>query len=149
MSLQTVEKLTPEEFRRKIAGLENQTKIKEADRQNLRDEAVRFSTILARLFSDDLDRMTLWERIGSALVVSVAKCGGDIDAFVNHALAHIHASPASVAASEEILQVIETYGTRPSDWKAEYLSYISRHHYIILVHARARWNEVKSRRKEL
>ncbi|MDO6383440.1 hypothetical protein [Leptospira santarosai] len=149
MSKQGIEQVTAEEFRRKLAGLEDKDKLNVNDKQNLKDEAVRLATIFARLFSDDLDRITLWNRIGSALSSACSKANDDIELFVNYCLEHIKADSSSVAASEELGQVISSFETRTTTWKKQFISYISKNHFIILVYARAKWIEIKDGKKEL
>ncbi|EMO53888.1 hypothetical protein [Leptospira noguchii] len=150
MSTQTIDKLTPEEFRRKIAGFTDQMKrINETDKQNLKEEAVRLCSIFASLFGDELDRMTLWERINNALVTAIAKSGSDLDAFVNCALDFIKSDPARVAASDALSSFLDMIASRNDVWRKEFLSYISKHHFILIVHARKRWNEYKEGKIEL
>ena len=52
-------------------------------------EAIRFCSILASVFGEDLDRMTLWDKIGNALVSACSKSPDDIDAFINNCLISI------------------------------------------------------------
>ncbi|WP_078124028.1 hypothetical protein [Leptospira alexanderi] len=149
MSNQEIEQITAEEFRRKLAGLEDKDKLNNNDKQNLKDEAIRLATIFAKLFSDDLDRMTLWNRIGSAMISACSKANDDLELFVNCCLEHIKAESSHVAASEELAQIILSFETKTVTWKKQFISYVSKNHYIILVYARAKWIEIKSGKKEL
>jgi hypothetical protein len=105
------------------------------------DETVNFVSILPEVFSDDLDRKTLWERIGNSLLVSLAKAGGDIELFINFCLEFIKAESGKVAANENLSSFINIAMSRPTEWKNQFLSTIEKKHYLIVVKARARWNE--------
>lgn len=107
------------------------------------DEIVRFVSILPEVFSDDLDRKTLWERIGNGLVTSLAKAGGDFELFINFCLDYVKADSGKVAANENLNMFIESALIRPDEWKTQFLTSIEKKHYLIIVKARARWNENK------
>lgn len=109
----------------------------------IKDEAIRLCSILPKLFSDDFDRKTLWERIGNGIISSVKKCGGDYEEFVNLVLEFIKAEPGQVAACEELENFLTAMETKPKEWKEQYLRLMERKHNIILVYARQRWNAEK------
>lgn len=106
----------------------------------MRDEAINFCSTLAGLFGDDLDRKTLWERIGNGIVASVAKCGGEIEVFMNEMLDYIKADPGKVAASKNMEMHIQMFATRPKEWKDAFLKIMETRHFIIVVKARTLWN---------
>lgn len=107
------------------------------------DETVNYVSILPEVFSDDLDRKTLWERIGNGILVSLAKAGGDFELFINFCLEFIKAESGKVAANENLSMFINVAMSRPVEWKNQFLSTIEKKHYLIIVKARARWNENK------
>lgn len=111
--------------------------------------AVRFASILASLFSDDLDRKTLWERIGNGMVTAIAKANGDYEKFVSYCLDYIKAEPGKVAASVPLMQIMETMAVRPAEWKSAFLNYIETRRFLVLIKARAHWQEAKDGRVEL
>ncbi len=101
--------------------------------------AIRFVSILASLFGDDLDRLKIWDRIGAGLIVAVTKAGGDWQAFINHCLAHIKADPGRVASSTPLAELIAFMDGEPDEWRKHFLRLIESRHYLLLVKARARW----------
>lgn len=104
---------------------------------------VRFCSILASLFGDDLDRKTLWERIGNGIVVCSAKCGGDWEAFVNEMLQYIRAEAGRVAASKQIDAFLEDMTAKPAAFREAFLRALEAKHLLIIVKARAVWNAAK------
>lgn len=107
------------------------------------EEIVRFVSILPEVFSDDLDRKTLWERIGNGLIASLAKAGGDFELFINFCLEYVKADSSKVAANENLSAFINSALIRSPEWKVQFLTAIEKKHYLIVVKARARWNENK------
>lgn len=137
----SVDLLTAEEFRRKLAGMVDPRRtMPEMELDAVKDEAINFCSTLASLFGDDLDRKTLWERIGNGIVTSVAKCGGEIEVFMNEMLDYIKADPGKVAASKNMEMHIQMFATRPKEWKDAFLKIMETRHFIIVVKARTLWN---------
>jgi hypothetical protein len=110
----------------------------------IKDEAVKFCSILAEVFGEDLDRKTLWERIGNGLVVASAKCGGDWELFVNEILKYIKAEPGKVAANKRLSSFIDTMIVRPKVWHEQFVRECSTKHMFICVKARVLWNGRKN-----
>ena len=102
----------------------------------MKDETVRFVSILPELFGDDLDRKTLWERIGNGLKSAIAKSGGDFEVFINNTLEYIRAEHGKVAANEHIEMFINMALTRPKEWKEQFMRTIEKKIFMILVKAR-------------
>jgi hypothetical protein len=138
-------------FRRKLAGLADpERKIEAAEKVEVKEAAIRLCSIFANLFGESLDRITLWEKIGSALRTSCAKVSDDdLDRFVTLCLEHIQAEDSKVAACAALMQMIETFAVRPSEWKYAFTAYINTHRTALLVHARSRWESVKKGTVEL
>lgn len=144
--------LDTEALRRKLAGLADPLprSVGKGEQTEIRDLASRFCSILAHLFSDSLDRLTLWDRIGSALKTALAKVSDDdCDRFVTLCLEHVQADAGKAAACEPLGQVIATLDGRPPEWRHAFLQYIGTHGYSVLVHGRRRWEMVKSKEAEL
>lgn len=138
-------------FRRKLANLvDPERKIEATEKVEVKETAIRLCSIFANLFGESLDRVTLWERIGSALRTSCAKVSDDdLDRFVALCLEHIQAEDSKVAASAPMLTMIEVFASRPSEWKYAFMAYINTHRTPLLVHARSRWEQVKKGTVEL
>ena len=99
---------------------------------------------MASLYGDDLDRKSMWERIGNGIVVCSAKCAGDWEAFVNQMLQYIKADGARVASSKGLQTVLEEIIPKTKAWKESWLRCMETRHYLIIVQARAVWNSAKS-----
>jgi len=95
------------------------------------------------MFSDDLDRKTLWERIGNGMMTSIAKSGGDFETFVNCCIEYIKAEPGKVAANENLESWLGMALSRPKEWKNQFMRTIEKKNFLVLLKARARWNENK------
>lgn len=139
-----IQQLSPHEFRQKLAGLiDPLKKVDEYEVGAMKDEAVRFISILPEIFSDDLDRKTLWERIGNGLKNSIAKSGGDFEAFINNAIEFIKADPGKVASNDNLEMFLASSLTRPEEWRQQFLRIIETRYFLLIVKARAQWNEKK------
>jgi len=110
----------------------------------IKEETVKFCSILAELFGDDLDRKTLWERIGHGLIVSSAKCGGDWELFVTQMLEYIKADPGRVAANKNLSHWIDSMETKPNEWHEQFIRECSAKYMFICVKARMLWNAQKA-----
>lgn len=141
--------LTTEQFRQKLAGLlDLQEQMAVESKQTIRLLAIDFVSSLPRVFGDDLDRKTLWDRIGSGLQTAYAKtASGDVEFFVSEVLRHIHAGTAA-AREESIGVVISSLIALPESERQAWITYCSTHMPVLLVHARARWEEAKELRRE-
>jgi hypothetical protein len=107
------------------------------------DEAIRFCSILPELFGKDLDRKTLWERIGNALSSSAQTCGGDWELLIAKTLEFIKADKGQAAANQNIYNLIELFGSRPKEWQDRFIHICEMKAIIITVKARQIWNENK------
>lgn len=105
--------------------------------------------MLAHLFGESLDRLTLWERIGSAIATSYAKASNDFEIFVAKCLEHVKAEDGKVAACSALSDLLQTIGLREIEYQKSFVQYLHTRRLILLVHARERWEEVKAKRIEL
>lgn len=113
-------------------------------RQEIRDLCIRFAAELPALFGDDLDRKTMWDRIGSGLQSGFAKtAGGDHEFFIQQVLTHILASPAAAASNPAIGEILVTLGGLSTEDRQAWLGYFNTHLIPLLVYARARWTARK------
>lgn len=145
-------RLDAEAFRRKLAGLTDPERRPESagEKEAMKQDAIRFCSILAHLFGESLDRTTLWEKIGSALSTSLAKVSDDdLDRFATLCLEHIVAEDSKVAACEPLMHMLQAWETRTREWRHALLHYLATHRTAALVHARARWECVKKKEVEL
>lgn len=146
-----IAELDGEAFRRKIAGLADPSSGAGAiSNVVIRDTAIRFVSILAHLFGEDLERITLWDRIGSALETADAKCSSDdTDAYATLCLEHIKAAPGRVAACDALLAVLGMLNQAKIEDRTAFLAYLRVHRFSALVHARARHKRVIAKEVEL
>lgn len=149
MNQNNVTSISLKDFRLKIAGLvDTFKKLEVEDQEDLKIEVIKFISILPELFSSDLDRKTLWERIGNGLLVSITKAGDDIDMFVNCCLDYIKAEPGKVAVNESLETFISILSEKSLEWKIEFLRLIEKKHFLFLIHARNLWKKKYDSKKE-
>lgn len=119
----------------------------DSSKQTIRLLAIDFVSALPRVFGDELDRKTLWDRIGSALQTAHAKtAGADVEFFFSEVFRHICAGSA-VARDDGIATVLGNAVALPGPERQAFIAYCSSHMPVLLVHARARWEEQKELRK--
>lgn len=140
--------LTTEEFRQHLAGLiDPAEQLDLTDKEIVRLTAIDFVACLPMIFGDDLDRTTLWDRIGSGLQTAFAKTvGDDVEFFVSEVCRHVHAGSA-VARCDDLANVICKVTTWECEQREAWMRYLSTHLPIVLVHARAAWEQIKYDRK--
>lgn len=143
-----IDKLTPQEFRLKLAGLNEKEELSEPVKENLKQEAIRFVSILPKVFGDNLDRMTLWDRIQSALTTSCSKYPNDISKFINATLEHIQANISRNEDSEILFSIISMLESRPKDFQDGFIQYINKNTYVVSIFAKKRWIDIKEGKVE-
>jgi hypothetical protein len=141
--------LTTEQFRQKIAGLLDQHQELPVDfKEEQKNRAIEFVACLPEVFGSELERTTLWDRIGTALQSAYAKTvGTDYEFFISRVMEHIKAEPASVARCQTVQWVMEWLADCPDEARQAWLAYMHTHLYAVLVHAKARWELTKADRK--
>lgn len=125
-------------FRQRLAGLVDPLPQKQ---QFFDDHAkqlsVRFLSILPKLFGSSLDRLTMWDKIASAVQSAYAKnASGDTDLFVQHVLETIQAEPSKTVACEPFEKVLDEIGAMNRDQQQDWLTYMATHLVPVLVFAR-------------
>ena len=99
---------------------------------------------MARVFGDDLDRKTLWDRIGSGLRSAAQKRPEGGDGLIAAALEHVKAEPGRAANTPELAELILGVDAQEEEWNRGWAAYILRSSTIVTVHARAQWQELKN-----
>lgn len=141
--------LSAEEFRKKEAFLINPLKqVSEFELKGIEDEIVHFFSILPEVFGDDLDRLTLWDRISNGVLPSLSKSGDDFGVFINGMLEYIKASASKVAVNDNIVYFIQSAETKPKEWTEMFMEQCSKRLFLIIVKARIMWNQKKELQKK-
>ena len=140
--------LSLEEFKEKVLTVKGMEQENKLIIDSVKMEAVNFCSILPELFGSDLDRLTLWNRIGSAIETSIIKANYDIEFFVNLCLEHIKAEHSRVAAHEGIKYFVESNIEKSDEWKKLFFNYLSTRYFLIIAKARTVWEEKKENKKE-
>lgn len=132
-----------------MAGLvDSQERIGIDQRANIKALAIEFAAALPSVFGESLDRLTMWDRIGSGLQTGFAKsAGADCEYFVNEVLNHVKASSSKASANQAIGHVLDTLGGWSDVDRQGWLAYFNTHLIPILVHSRAAWEQVKEEQK--
>jgi len=102
---------------------------------------------LPELFGDELDRMTLWTRIGTGLESAVIKSENDLELFINHVLRYIKAAPQKVASHGFILEFLNENENKNSDWKKQFFEYIANRGFVVIAKSRQVWEDKKNAKK--
>lgn len=114
-----------------------------------KEAAIELCLCLCDLFGASLDRMTLWDRIGSALASSAAKVdNGDIDRFVTMCLEHVLADVGAAGRHTGVAALLHAASEKNLSWRQGFVRYVAGHVYTIPVHARIRWEKIKVQRKD-
>jgi hypothetical protein len=140
-----------EQFRRKLAGLEDPSRPLGASvDMAIKQDVIRFACMLAHLFGEGLARETLWGRIGSALATACAKVSdADTDRWATLCLEHVQADSVKTAACEPLGNLLAAWMGRPVEYRQAILNYTESRSYAVLAHARARWQDVKEGKADL
>lgn len=134
--------LSAEEFRKKLAGVVDQSQnLSEEENKDIKEAAINFCSLMPELFSEDFDRKTLWKRIGNGVVTSIKKCGGDCEEFINLALEFIKADPGKTAENKRLELLLNFINDKSEEWKVAFLRIIEKKYNVILVYARQAWRQ--------
>jgi hypothetical protein len=138
----TLQSIDYQEWRRRIAGLLDQdTPLSENANEEMRDLSSRLACLLAEVFGHELERLTLWSRIDSALKTACSKVtDGNMEMFLNHCLEHVKADPVRVCSNETVGALLTTLSEKPLEWRMAFTRYITTRIYAVLVHGREAWN---------
>lgn len=134
--------LSANEFRQRLAGVIAPL-IQEQDKEAAKTSAISFVSILPELFSKDLDRISMWERIGNGLSAAAKKCGGNLDEFVNLSLDFIKATPGAVASNERLEEWLSTTMDKSEEYKSALIRSFTTRLNVILIYGRQDWKDRK------
>lgn len=138
------------EFRRRAAGLIDPSRRPTGAAENLsiKGEATQLCLAMCELFGESLERLTLWDKIGSAIAAASAKCDdGDTDRFAALCLDSIKADPAAAARHEGFANWVVAMSARDEAYRQLFVRHCGSKTAIVLVHARAAWGQHKTTRK--
>lgn len=100
---------------------------------------------MCELFGESLDRMTLWDKIGSALSAAASKCDdGDTDRFAALCLETIKADDAAAARNAGFANWVTTMAERDEAYRQAFVRHCGSKSAIVLVHARHAWEQRKA-----
>ena len=126
MSLEVVDY---EYARQKLAGLvdvEAKMEVEFADECKLL--ATDFVAALPAVFSDQLERITLWDKIESSIRSAYAKtASSDADMFISLVLQGILASGSAVVREEKLGEVMVKVAAWTPEKRQEWMRYINSH----------------------
>lgn len=137
--------LSQESFRRKLAGLEDPEQSPNHPFSH-KTQAIALAVVMARVFSDTLDRKTLWERIGTGLKSAAQKRPEGGESLVSAALDHVLADPGKAAVQEDLGGLLMTVEEQTDEWNRGWSAYLVRSAVIVTVLARAEWQKEKEAR---
>lgn len=132
-------------FRRKLAGLADpERRATPGEAVNYRNEATAWVVVLCRLFGDELDRLTLWSRIDTALRTAGDKAPeGDLDRWCDLCLEHVRADPGRAAADEKHVAWRTVNDAKDLSWKLSFVRWVASNPYAAVTHGRLAWEEYK------
>jgi len=136
-----------DEFRRTLAGLcdPDAGEFPDAPSVEYEESAVELGLCLCELFGSSLDRLTLWDRIATAISTAAVKCDdGDVSRFVSLALDHVRADPGRAAVNPRLGELLSKTMTRNPSWREGFVRWMGSHLYVLMVYVRRAWQDVKS-----
>lgn len=140
--------LDTEALRRRLAGLADPfaTGLKKgcAEDTSLRETASDFCLLLCRQFGN-LERTTLWDRIGSGLAVACAKVhDGNLEVFFSLVLEHVKADVGAAATDKGFAAILATVATWPAEVRYAFVEFVRSRLFVVVANAKARWEEYKA-----
>lgn len=141
-----------DEFRRKLAGFEDKDRVTPDDIRGYRTDASTLCRLLAELFGDELDRLTLWSRIDSAIRTSCAKAtDGNLELLVNLCLEHVKADAGRASGNEDLERLLLSFNSMSDEKRRGFAAYLKNNTYSVIVHGKSAWEirkgEMKSKSK--
>jgi len=144
-----LEELTTEQFRQQLAGLiDPREEIDLGDREDTRLAAIDFVACLPQIFGESLNRLTLWNRIGTAIETAYAKTvADDVEFFISEVCRQIQAGSAA-ARSEALARSLTTVSAWEIEKREAWLNHLATRLPTVLVYARMEWEKIKSEQSE-
>lgn len=117
--------------------------------EGLKKLAVDFVLMLCRNFNrKELEAITLWERIGSALESAYAKTpSAEPYLFVSHCLRHIKAEKSRVLSDPEADRIMDLLENESPEFVTAFINYLVTRDYVVLTQAKRAWEYEKKTRK--
>lgn len=121
----------------------------------MKEEHKRFATELCLMLATHFNRkslevVTLWSRIGSALATAAAKVqDGDLATLITLCLEHVKAHPGIFAADDIAVKLVAALAEKTPEWRQSFVRYIATRSYVVIIFARAKWEEVKADRSAM
>jgi len=106
-------------------------------------------SILPNLYSESLDRLKMWDRIGNGITTAVAKCGGDLEMFVDCILEFIKADSAAVVRNSMLEKWLIVAEQMDQSDKVSMLKILEKKKNVILVYARNQYRAIKDANRPL
>lgn len=130
--------LSTEQLRQRLASLIDPQEEKAAWHSEVAKAlSIQFCASLPAVFGEQLDRMTMWDKIASAIQSGYAKTvSGDLDLFVQHVLESIQADPAKSVACTRLTDAIDSLQVLQEHERQDWLQYLVTHLIPVLVYAR-------------
>lgn len=150
--MSTLQGLSTEQFRQKVAGLLDPSReVSDLEKKNLKEEAIRFLSILAKHYRLRESRTEMWGDIGNVVEKSLAKLGGspDLERLANDCMEGIHADIAISSACPAFAQMIEVFDARDVEWCSHFCTALKQHLRTWIVFARTRYKDSKEGTVEL
>jgi hypothetical protein len=140
----SIETLSADKFRQELAGLTVPGEgLPEAALEEAKEQGISLCCILAQVFGKDLDRKTLWERIGNGLEVCAVKSHDDIERFVNELFDYVKGSPGDVASNDEARNWLDYTEHLALEIQHLIIRVCAERRFIIVMKARNDWNKNK------
>ncbi len=135
---EAIPSLNTAELRQRLAGLiDQQSQAEEWFNESAKSLSIGFCAALPAVFSDSLDRVTMWDKIASAIQSAYAKTvGGDLDLFMQQVFESIQADPSKVVASDRMVSAIDSLQRMDEQQRQDWMRYLVTHLIPVLVHAR-------------
>lgn len=147
MIVATRNTLSMESYRQRLAGLVDEAAAY-ATPEVFDTQAVDLALIMAELYNrDELDPKALWSRIATGLEQSARENANSAAALVNGCLLHVKADAGRSACNERFVSVLDAVTSADETWQRQWARWIVNHIHIIVVKARARWQEQKEARQ--
>ncbi len=148
MSSSPLQTLDAESFRRELAGLVVSKESETFDSSEFRQCAVDLGVILCRVYSEQLDRTALWDRIATAFATACSKVpNGEPEQFLSAVLEHVKADPAAAAREESVSLWLAAAIEHSDEWRRSFVRYLVTRSYAVIVHARNAWEVQKEARR--
>lgn len=134
------------EYRRRLAGLSDTAGIEGGFADTYRDLSSECVLLLAICFNRrELDAVTLWTRIDSAIQKGLAECDGeDVGRFLSACLEHVMASINVAATQSDAVRIQQQLLALHDDARVYFLQYLAKHRYVAIVLGREKWEARKA-----